>query len=145
MRPVVAVIGIEVADDLQQAFVLCQTVLAVEVTDRQWRGHDFFHIVDAALGQGLCVLGAGLDGRLHRGEVVQQDHAMGAFNRLPGFEFLAVEVDQGFDHMLAVQHHNTGLARLGNVLTGVDKVPDLVLRWLLDGDFGEAETGLVVF
>ncbi len=46
--PVVAVTDIEVADDLQQALVLGQLVLAVEVSDGQRRGDDFLHIVDAA-------------------------------------------------------------------------------------------------
>ena len=144
MRPIVAVIGIEVADDLQQALVLGQAVLAVEVADGQRCGHDLFNIVDAALGQGLCVLRAGLDGRLHRGEIVQQHHAMGAFNRFPGLQFLAVEIDQRFDHVLAVQHHDIGLAWLIDLLPGVDEVPHLIFRRLLDRDFGEAKTGLVM-
>ncbi|MNP74779.1 hypothetical protein D3C76_1717110 [compost metagenome] len=83
MRPIVAVIDVEVADDLQQALVLGQTVLAVEVTDGQRRRDDLLHIVDAALGQGLRVFGAGLDSGLHRGEIIQQHHAVGAFDRLP--------------------------------------------------------------
>ncbi|MCY1413787.1 hypothetical protein D9M71_292240 [compost metagenome] len=106
VRPVVAVTGVEVADDFQQALVLRQAVLAVEETDSQRRGHNLFHIVDAALGQGLGVFRAGFHSRLHRCEIVQQHHAVGAFDRLPGLEFFRVEVDQGFDHVLAVEHHD---------------------------------------
>ncbi|MNO78383.1 hypothetical protein D3C76_695190 [compost metagenome] len=90
VRPIVAVVDIEVADDLQQALVLGQPVLAVEITDGQRRRHDLLYIVDAALGQGLGVFGTGLDCGLHRGEIIQQHHAVGAFDRLPGVERLAV-------------------------------------------------------
>ncbi|MNY35310.1 hypothetical protein D3C86_1697090 [compost metagenome] len=92
----------------------------------------------------MRVFGARLYGRLHGREVVQQDHAVSAFDGFPGLECLAVEIDQRLDHMLAIEHHNIGLARLGYVLAGVDEIPDLILGWLINGNLGETKAGLVV-
>ncbi|MNO78382.1 hypothetical protein D3C76_695180 [compost metagenome] len=47
--------------------------------------------------------------------------------------------------MLAVEYHDSGLARLGDVLPGEDEVPHLILRRFLDRYLGEAKTWLVVF
>ncbi len=138
VRPVVAVADIQIAHHLQQAIFLLQAVFTVEIADGQRRGNHFFRVVDAVFFQHLGKLCALVDNLLHRGEIIQQHHAVRVFHRFPAQDFFILQIHHAFDNVLAVEHDDLRLARGIHCRTVEHKVPHFGFRWFRKGDLGKA-------
>ena len=83
VRPVVPVANVKIAHYFEQPRVLLEAIFTVEVADGQRGGNHLARVVDAVFFQHFGKLAAGVDDVLHAGEIIQQYHAVGVFNRRP--------------------------------------------------------------
>ena len=111
VRPVVAVAGIEITDHLQQTRILLQAIFAIKIANGERGGDHFAWIGNTVLFQHLSEFAAGVDDVLHADKIIEQYHPVGAFNWRPGEDFFVLQIDDGFNHVFAIQHHHIGGAR----------------------------------